>query len=71
MMVSKGIHTLPELRQHKAVMFSAIFVLVAHLGTALLMGGRPVEFGMLVNFFLVPLMGGVSIVLGIIIGKII
>jgi hypothetical protein len=70
MMVSKGIHTLPELRQHKAVMLSAIFVLVAHLGTALLMGGKPVEFGMLVNFFFVPLLGAVAIVCGIIIGRV-
>ena len=71
MMVSKGIYRLAELRQHKSVMLSAIFVLIAHWGMAVLMGAKPVEFGMLVNFFLVPLLGAVSIGLGTIIARIV
>ena len=70
MMASKGIHDLTSLREQKSVFWAAVLVLVAHLGMAILMGGKPVEFGMLVNFFLVPLLGAVAIVSGIIIGRV-
>ncbi len=71
LLAAKGIFTLTDLRQYKPYFFAAIFTLVVHLGMAVLFGGRPVEFGMLVYFFIVPAMDAASIVLGLILGRII
>jgi len=69
MMITKGMQGLAGLSHYKGVMFAALLVLAVHWGMAILTALNPVEFGMLVNFFLVPLLGAVSIGLGTIIGR--
>lgn len=71
LLVSKRIFSLADLRPHKSLFLGTVFVLIAHWALAALMGSQPVEFGMLVNFFLVPVAGAASFVVGIIVGRLI